>query len=174
MSRQGNVLCRLLAWHDEQLLRGCALVTPSMAVPHHAAAMALVLQPVSRVAASPPHACQPTVCAFPTHSYFLKHILHDWSDEKSLEILQTIRRCAPPGARLLLCECALPDATADVPEWAATMDLVVRPHFCLPFLFAIVFKSAHCSYRHICLCCACKGATPHSCCACPCRCPHPR
>lgn len=41
--------------------------------------------------------------------YFLKFILHDWSDEDSTKILRTLRRAAPPTARLLLCEAALPD-----------------------------------------------------------------
>lgn len=61
----------------------------------------------------------------PADVYFLKHILHDWSDQKSVEILKVVRRCAPPGARLLLAETALPDATADVPAWMAGLDLQV-------------------------------------------------
>ena len=55
----------------------------------------------------------------------MKHILHDWSDARSTEILRVLRACAPPGARLLLAEAALPDATADVPAWMAGLDLQV-------------------------------------------------
>lgn len=44
--------------------------------------------------------------------YFLKFILHDWSDEDSVKILRTLRQAAPPGAHLVLCEAALPDGQA--------------------------------------------------------------
>jgi hypothetical protein len=37
-------------------------------------------------------------------AYILSHIIHDWDDERSIAILQTIRRAAAPRARLLLVE----------------------------------------------------------------------
>lgn len=57
-------------------------------------------------------------------AYFLKSILHDWSDEQSTRILQAIRRGAPSSARLLLCEVAVPDDMAQV---GAGRRCVVRP-----------------------------------------------
>jgi O-methyltransferase/methyltransferase family protein len=37
-------------------------------------------------------------------AYVVKHILHDWSDEDSGRILETIRRAAPENARLMVIE----------------------------------------------------------------------
>lgn len=36
--------------------------------------------------------------------YVLKDVLHDWDDERSLTILQTVRRAMPDGARVVLVE----------------------------------------------------------------------
>lgn len=41
-------------------------------------------------------------------AYLLKHILHGWSDEECVEILQTIREAAPAGARVFTCEHVVP------------------------------------------------------------------
>jgi hypothetical protein len=48
-------------------------------------------------------------------AYVLQHILHDWDDAASLDILRTIRRAAPDGARLLVIERLLgpPNQAAD-------------------------------------------------------------
>ena len=45
-------------------------------------------------------------------AYILSHIIHDWDDEKSIAILRTIRRCAAPGARVLLVEAVIPPGNA--------------------------------------------------------------
>ncbi len=39
--------------------------------------------------------------------YLLKDILHDWDDERSLVILETVRRAMPPGSKLILVETLL-------------------------------------------------------------------
>jgi hypothetical protein len=39
--------------------------------------------------------------------YLLKDILHDWDDERSLAILETVRRAMPPGSKLILVETLL-------------------------------------------------------------------
>jgi hypothetical protein len=36
--------------------------------------------------------------------YFMKHILHDWTDEDCLRILHACHRAMPDNARLLVCE----------------------------------------------------------------------
>src|SRR5262249_48837991 len=41
-------------------------------------------------------------------AYLLMNVLHDWSDEQSVQILRAIRRAAPPNALLLLLEADLP------------------------------------------------------------------
>jgi hypothetical protein len=40
--------------------------------------------------------------------YVLKNIIHDWSDEKALQILKTVRAAAPLGSKLLLVESLIP------------------------------------------------------------------
>ena len=37
-------------------------------------------------------------------AYIMKHIIHDWSDEKSVEILKNVRSCVGPHSKLLLTE----------------------------------------------------------------------
>jgi hypothetical protein len=45
--------------------------------------------------------------------YMLKDILHDWDDERSLRILETVRRAMPPGAKLILVETLLDPGDPD-------------------------------------------------------------
>ena len=42
-------------------------------------------------------------------TYLLKHILHDWDDERVGAILRCCRRCMPAGSRLFIIERKLPD-----------------------------------------------------------------
>jgi SAM-dependent methyltransferase len=41
-------------------------------------------------------------------AYLLKHVIHDWNDERATRILQTCRRAMRPGARLLVVEGVYP------------------------------------------------------------------
>ena len=45
-------------------------------------------------------------------AYLLSHIIHDWDDERSIDILRCIRRAAEPGARVLLAEAVIPSGNA--------------------------------------------------------------
>ncbi len=45
--------------------------------------------------------------------YILKDILHDWDDERSLQILRTVRAAMAPGARLVLVEILLDPGDPD-------------------------------------------------------------
>jgi len=56
-------------------------------------------------------------------TYILMEVIHDWDDEASRKILSNIRQAARPGARLLLIELLLPDASA--PNWPTTLDIVM-------------------------------------------------
>ena len=51
--------------------------------------------------------------------YVIKHVLHDWSDERATAILQTIRRAIPPTGRLLVVEAVVRpgDAHDMVVKW---------------------------------------------------------
>jgi hypothetical protein len=54
-------------------------------------------------------------------AYFLRHIIHDWDDEESGQILRHIRRAMPSGARLLVVEHVLPPG--DAPSFGKLLDL---------------------------------------------------
>lgn len=53
--------------------------------------------------------------------YVLKHILHDWDDERSLAILKVVRRAAKPGARLVVVDAVL--ERNDTKSLAAVVDV---------------------------------------------------
>jgi hypothetical protein len=54
-------------------------------------------------------------------AYFLRHILHDWDDERAGLILRNIRTSIPQGARLLVVEHVLPPG--DEPSFGKLLDL---------------------------------------------------
>ncbi|HVV82751.1 MAG TPA: methyltransferase [Kofleriaceae bacterium] len=54
-------------------------------------------------------------------AYVMKHILHDWSDDRAAAILRTIHRSARPGARLLVVESVLKPGNA--PDLGKLIDL---------------------------------------------------
>ncbi len=52
-------------------------------------------------------------------AYILKNILHDWPDEKALQILRNVRAAARPRATVLLVELVIPRHNRDFPgKWA--------------------------------------------------------
>ncbi len=48
-------------------------------------------------------------------AYMLKHIIHDWDDQRSRRILSLIREQLPPDGRVLLCEMVVPDSAEPAP-----------------------------------------------------------
>ena len=51
--------------------------------------------------------------------YVLKNIIHDWPDEKAVQILRNVRAAAGPRATVLLVELVIPDHDRDFPgKWA--------------------------------------------------------
>jgi len=56
-------------------------------------------------------------------AYVLSGILHDWPDDDAARIVQTIRRAAPPHARLLVNESVI--APGDEPDGAKWLDLLM-------------------------------------------------
>lgn len=42
-------------------------------------------------------------------AYVLKHIIHDWDDDKSVQILRNVRTAMNPGAKVLIVEAVVPD-----------------------------------------------------------------
>jgi C-methyltransferase len=52
-------------------------------------------------------------------AYVLKNIVHDWPDEKAVQILRNVRIAAGPHATVLLIELVIPDHNRDFPgKWA--------------------------------------------------------
>jgi hypothetical protein len=52
-------------------------------------------------------------------AYVLKNIIHDWPDEKAVQILRSVRAAAGPQATLLLVELVIPRHNRDFPgKWA--------------------------------------------------------
>jgi hypothetical protein len=57
--------------------------------------------------------------------YVLKSILHDWPDDRCLDILRVIHTAAAPGARLLLVEMVLPEEPRPSPVALMDMNMLV-------------------------------------------------
>lgn len=52
-------------------------------------------------------------------AYLLKNIVHDWPDDKAVQILRNVRAAAGAQATLLLVELVIPDHERDFPgKWA--------------------------------------------------------
>jgi hypothetical protein len=57
--------------------------------------------------------------------YLLKHVLHDWPDDKCDQILRNIHRAAAPGSRLLVIEMLLPDGPGPSPVPLMDINMLV-------------------------------------------------
>jgi hypothetical protein len=55
--------------------------------------------------------------------YTLSHIIHDWDEERALEILGNIRAAMPAGGRLLLIEMVIPPG--DEPHPGKMLDMLM-------------------------------------------------
>ena len=55
------------------------------------------------------------------NAYLLMEVIHDWSDDEAVAILQAIRRAAPQGATLLVIEQMIPDDPG--PAWTKLLDI---------------------------------------------------
>ena len=56
-------------------------------------------------------------------AYLLMDVLHDWGDDQAAAILSSVRRAAPPHARLLVIEFLLADAPG--PDWSKVVDVIM-------------------------------------------------
>ena len=57
--------------------------------------------------------------------YVLKNIIHDWPDDKALEILETVRAAARNGATLLLVESVIPPHDREFPTKWLDLEMLV-------------------------------------------------
>lgn len=56
-------------------------------------------------------------------AYVLKHIVHDWPEDKVLEILKNIRAAIKPGGKLLLIEMVIPEDELNAPHSGKLVDM---------------------------------------------------
>jgi SAM-dependent methyltransferase len=56
-------------------------------------------------------------------AYLLRHVIHDWDDEKAARILRNVRKAIPAGGRLLLVESVIPAGNEPCP--AKLLDLTM-------------------------------------------------
>jgi len=114
-SGQGHVLRRILQDHPH--VRGIAFDLPQVAeVSRQAFAEAGLADRVEVVGGSFFESVPSGADA-----YVIGHILHDWDDGRSIELLRKIRDAAEPGARLLILEMVVPED--DSPHYARLMDI---------------------------------------------------
>ena len=59
-------------------------------------------------------------------AYFMKHIIHDWDDERCLQLLRNCHMAMPAHAKLLVCEKVLPERN-DAPS-TRILDMVMLLH----------------------------------------------
>ena len=60
-------------------------------------------------------------------AYLMRHIIHDWTDEQSLQILGHCRTAMPRDGRLLLVECVVPLTNAPSPAKDFDMTMMTFP-----------------------------------------------
>ncbi|MEU0163648.1 methyltransferase [Streptomyces sp. NPDC006261] len=56
-------------------------------------------------------------------AYVLKHIVHDWPEDRVLEILRNVRAAIKPGGKLLLVEMVIPEDEPNAPHSGKLVDL---------------------------------------------------
>jgi len=59
-------------------------------------------------------------------AYLLKNVIHDWADDKALQILRNVRAAARPGARVLLVEMVVRENGRDGPENWVDLEMLLN------------------------------------------------
>jgi hypothetical protein len=65
--------------------------------------------------------------AGPRDAYLLRHIIHDWDDDKSIQILRSCRAAAAPGAKVLVVESVIPPGNDPHPGKWLDLIMLVTP-----------------------------------------------
>ncbi|MDI1240534.1 MAG: methyltransferase [bacterium] len=60
-------------------------------------------------------------------AYIMKHIIHDWDDERAIKILQTIHRAMDSDGRLLLSEMVIPEGNEPHPGKMLDLEMLTAP-----------------------------------------------
>lgn len=56
-------------------------------------------------------------------AYLFRHIIHDWTDEQSIQILDHCREVIPSNGKLMIVDCVVPAGNAPSP--AKDMDIIM-------------------------------------------------
>jgi len=60
-------------------------------------------------------------------AYIMKHIIHDWDDERAIRIMQTIHRAMEADGRLLLSEMVIPEGNEPHPGKMLDLEMLTSP-----------------------------------------------
>jgi hypothetical protein len=60
-------------------------------------------------------------------AYIMKHIIHDWDDERSIKILQTIHRAMKGNGKVLLAEMVIPEGNEPHPGKMLDLEMLTSP-----------------------------------------------
>jgi hypothetical protein len=63
----------------------------------------------------------------PADAYIMKHIIHDWDDERSIMILRTIHRAMGKEGKVLLAEFVIPEGNEPHPGKLLDLEMLVSP-----------------------------------------------
>ncbi len=63
----------------------------------------------------------------PTDLCVMKHIIHDWDDEKAATILRNCRRALAPGGCVVLCEMLVTDGPEGLPALILDIEMLLGP-----------------------------------------------
>jgi hypothetical protein len=66
--------------------------------------------------------------------FMLRHIIHDWSDQRAVSLLQHLRDAAKPTTQLVIIESILPVASEDEDARVKSIPGAHRPHAPAPLL----------------------------------------
>jgi SAM-dependent methyltransferase len=60
-------------------------------------------------------------------AYFMRHIIHDWPDDASVQIIRNVRRVIPADGRLLIVETIVPEGNDPSPAKAFDITMMLFP-----------------------------------------------
>ncbi|MEO5859799.1 MAG: methyltransferase [Pyrinomonadaceae bacterium] len=63
----------------------------------------------------------------PADAYIMKHIIHDWDDERAIRIMQTIHRAMSVDGKLLLSEMVIPEGNEAHPGKMLDLEMLTSP-----------------------------------------------
>jgi len=63
----------------------------------------------------------------PADAYIMKHIIHDWDDERSIHIMRSIHKAMVGEGKLLLAEMVVPDGNEPHPSKVLDLEMLTLP-----------------------------------------------